>query len=126
MAEEIAKEEEKLADSIIKSIFEKQGNSVVKLDMRSLENRVCDLFIITHGNNDTHVEAISYSVEDNVRKELGVKPFHREGLENRFWVLLDYGAVIVHIFQEEFRNFYNLENLWADSVREDMKDTAAG
>jgi ribosome-associated protein len=50
-----------------------------------------------------------------VRKETGEKPLHREGLENCFWVLIDYGIVIVHVFQEEYRNFYSLESLWADA-----------
>lgn len=115
---------EVLVDSVVKGIFEKQGQNVLKLDLRKLENRITDYFVICHGNSGTQVDSISYSVEDTVRKETGEKPFHREGLENCFWVLIDYGDVIVHVFQEEYRNFYSLESLWADAnvvILEDNK-----
>ena len=113
-----------LIDRISTGIFEKKGVHVVKLDMRMLENRVCDYFIICHGNSGTQVDALSYSVVDTVRKSSGEKPFHTEGLENCYWVLLDYGSIIVHVFQEEYRNFYNLESLWADAEREMIYDPA--
>ncbi len=115
---------EVLVNSVVKGIFEKQGQNVLKLDLRKLENRITDYFVICHGNSGTQVDSISYSVEDTVRKETGEKPFHREGLENCFWVLIDYGDVIVHVFQEEYRNFYSLESLWADAnvvILEDNK-----
>jgi ribosome-associated protein len=113
---------EVLVESVIKGIFEKQGQNVLKVDLRKLENRITDYFVICHGNSGTQVDSISYSVEDTVRKEIGEKPFHREGLENCFWVLIDYGNVIVHIFQEEYRNFYSLESLWADANIERLND----
>jgi len=113
---------EVLVDSVVKGIFEKQGLNVLKVDLRKLENRITDYFVICHGNSGTQVDSISYSVEDTVRKETGEKPFHREGLENCFWVLIDYGNVIVHIFQEEYRNFYSLESLWADANIERLDD----
>jgi len=117
-------EDDLLIDGITKGIFEKKGVHVVKLDMRKLENRVCDYFIICHGNSGTQVDALTYSVVDAVRESAGEKPFHTEGLENCYWVLLDYGSIIVHVFQEEYRNFYNLESLWADAGREVMYDPA--
>ena len=106
---------EVLVDSVVKGIFEKQGLNVLKVDLRKLENRITDYFVICHANSGTQVDSISYSVEDSVRKETGEKPLHREGLENCFWVLIDYGSVIVHVFLEEYRNFYSLESLWADA-----------
>lgn len=115
---------EVLVESVVKGIFEKKGQNVLKVDLRKLENRITDYFIICHGSSKTQVDSISYSVEEVVRKEAGEKPFHVEGLENCFWVLIDYGDVIVHIFQEESRNFYSLESLWADAhidVLEDIK-----
>jgi ribosome-associated protein len=111
-----------LLKSVIKGIFEKQGQDVLKIDLRNLENRIADYFIICHATSKTQVDSISYSVEDIARKEAGEKPIHVEGLENCFWVLVDYGDVVVHIFQEEYRNFYSLESLWADAVVEKMKD----
>jgi ribosome-associated protein len=104
-----------LVESVVKGIFEKKGQYVLKLDLRKLETRITDYFIICHGTSGTQVDSICDSVEDTVRMETGEKPLHREGLENCFWVLLDYGSVIVHIFQEEYRNFYSLESLWADA-----------
>jgi ribosome-associated protein len=106
---------EVLVNSVVKGIFEKKGQNVMKLDLQKLENRITDYFIICHANSVTQVDSISYSVEDTVRKETGEKPLHREGLENCFWVLIDYGNVVVHVFLEEYRNFYSLESLWADA-----------
>mgnify|MGYP006282538705 CR=1 FL=1 len=111
-----------LIDNIVKGIFEKKGERVVKIDFRSLENSVCDYFIICHGNSVTQVDSISESVEMQVKKNRGEYPDHREGLDNCLWVLLDYGDIVVHIFQEEYRDFYNLEALWADAVIEELRD----
>jgi ribosome-associated protein len=111
-----------LVESVMKGIFEKKGQNVLKVDLRKLENRITDYFVICHGSSKTQVDSISYSVEDTVRKEAGEKPIHVEGLENCFWVLIDYGDVIVHIFQEEYRNFYSLESLWADAHIDRLDD----
>lgn len=111
-----------LLQSIIKGIFEKKGHNVLKIDLRKLESRITDYFIICHATSTTQVSAICDSVDDIVRKEAGEKPLHVEGLDNSFWVLLDYGNVIVHIFLEEYRKFYSLESLWADAAIEVMED----
>jgi len=106
----------------MKGIFEKKGQNVLKIDLRKLENRISDYFVICHASSGTKVSAICDSVDDTVRKEAGEKPLHVEGLGNSFWVLLDYGNVIVHVFLEEYRNFYSLESLWADATIEAMED----
>lgn len=106
---------ESLVESIVTGIFEKSGLNVTKVDLRKLDARISDYFVICHANSKTQVDAISDSVEEHVRKEIGEKPIHVEGLENCLWVLMDYGDVVVHIFQDEYRNFYNLESLWADA-----------
>jgi ribosome-associated protein len=111
-----------LLGSIIKGIFEKRGQNVLKIDLRKLENRITDYFVICHAGSGTQVSAICDSVDDTVRKEIGEKPMHIEGLDNCFWVLLDYGDVIVHVFLEEYRNFYNLESLWADATIKTLED----
>jgi len=113
---------EVLLKSVAKGIFEKKGQDVLKIDLRKLENRIADYFVICHGSSITQVDSICDSVEDAVRKVAGEKPIHIEGLENCFWVLLDYGNVVVHIFLEEYRNFYSLESLWADAAIEPMVD----
>jgi ribosome-associated protein len=115
-------EAEVLLRSIVKGIFEKKGKDVLKIDLRKLENRIADYFVICHASSVTQVDSICDSVEDTVRKVAGEKPLHVEGLDNCFWVLLDFGNVVVHIFLEEYRNFYSLESLWADGSIEAMED----
>ena len=114
--------DEVLLRSVVKGIYNKNGQDVLKIDLRRLENRITDYFVICHGTSVTQVDSICDSIEETVRKEAGEKPLHIEGLENRFWVLIDYGNVVVHIFLEQYRNFYSLESLWADASIEPMKD----
>lgn len=113
---------ESLLVSAINGIHEKKGQNVLKMDMRKLENRITDYFIICHASSTTQVSAICDSIDDIVRKETGQKPIHIEGLDNCFWALLDYGDVIVHVFVEEYRSFYSLESLWADARIESVED----
>jgi ribosome-associated protein len=111
-----------LLKSVVKGIYEKKGHDVLKIDLRNLENRIADYFVICHGTSVTQVDSICDSVEDTARKMAGEKPLHIEGLDNCFWVLLDYGNVVVHIFLEKYRNFYSLESLWADATIQAMED----
>ena len=104
-----------LVNSILEGIFEKKGEKVVTLDMRELSNAVCSYFVICHARSTTQVDSIAESVEYMVKKETGERPNHKEGLDNCLWVLLDYGNVVVHVFQEEQRDYYKLEELWADA-----------
>ena len=108
------KEAAQVTDSIVKGLFEKKGEKVALIDLRKIENRICDYFVITHAASTKQVDSLAWSVEDIVRKETGQKPFHIEGRENCIWVLLDYGDILVHIFQQPYREFYNLESLYAD------------
>lgn len=113
---------EKLLDSVIRGIFEKKGENVSKIDLRKLENRIADYFVICHAQSGTQVSAICDSIEETVLKGVKEKPSHIEGLDNCFWVLLDYGNVIVHVFIEEYRSFYSLESLWADAIINTVED----
>ena len=106
---------EKLTQSIINGIQDKKGKGIISLNLTNLTNSVSNFFIICHGNTKIQVEAIADAVEENVRKKIGDKPWHKEGVENAEWILLDYVDVVVHIFQESTRSFYNLEKLWADA-----------
>ncbi len=115
-------EAEVLLKSVVEGINNKKGFDVLKIDLRKFGNRIADYFVICHGASTTQVDSICDSVEDTVRKNAGEKPLHKEGLENCFWVLLDYGNVVVHIFLEEYRSFYSLESLWADATLEEMAD----
>jgi ribosome-associated protein len=111
-----------LLGSIVKGIFEKKGQNVLKIDLRKLENRITDYFVICQASSTTQVSSITDSIDDTVRKEALEKPLHLEGLDNCFWVLIDYGSVVVHVFLEEYRSFYSLESLWADAVIESLVD----
>ena len=112
----------KLAEVVIEGILKKKGQEVVSLNLTHLPNAVSDYFILCHGANKIQVEAIADSVLDETIKELGSKPWHKEGFENAEWILLDYVDVVVHIFIEEARWFYDLENLWADAKVKVHKD----
>ncbi|HPY66968.1 MAG TPA: ribosome silencing factor [Bacteroidales bacterium] len=111
-----------LLKSVIKGILNKQGHDVLKIDLRKIENRIADYFVICHGTSISQVDAICDSVEDIVSIDAGEEPLHVEGLENCYWVLVDYGDVVVHIFLEQYRKFYSLETLWADASFEEITD----
>jgi ribosome-associated protein len=109
----ISKDE--LLINIIKGIEEVKGNDIDILDLREIENTVCDYFIICNGNSNTQVNAIVNSVQKTVSKELKDKPWHIEGSDNAEWVLMDYVDIVVHVFQKHVREFYNIEGLWGDA-----------
>ena len=104
-----------LVSKLTKTLKSKKAQNIVVLDMRETGQNVCDFFVICHGTSRTQVEAIADAVEEKVLKASGIKPRYREGFHNAEWILLDYFDVVAHIFQEKYRNFYQLENLWADA-----------
>ena len=104
-----------LIEEIILGIENVKGEKINKLDLRKLENTPCDFFIVCSGSSNTQVSAIVNSVLKRVSKALKEKPFHTEGLDNAEWVLIDYVNVVVHIFQNQIREYYNLEELWGDA-----------
>jgi len=104
-----------LADVIITGLQERKAKEIHLIDLRSIGNTLCDYFVVCHGTSSTHAEALADAVEDEVRTNLSEKPSHKEGLGNAEWILLDYFDVVVHIFQESNREFYNIEDLWADA-----------
>jgi len=106
---------DELLINIIKGIEEVKGNDIDILDLREIENTVCDYFIICNGNSNTQVNAIVNSVQKIVSKELKDKPWHVEGSDNAEWVLMDYVDIVVHVFQKHVREFYNIEGLWGDA-----------
>lgn len=104
-----------LAEAAIRGIQEVKGHDILSIDLRTIQNSVSDFFIICHGTSNTQVEAIAKSVEKTIYNEINEWPTHKEGKENAQWILLDYFDIVVHIFSEEARDFYNLEKLWADA-----------
>ena len=100
---------------IIKGIDNVKGEDIQLLDLRDIENTVCDYFIICDGTSNTQVNAIVSSIQKKVSKNTKDKPWHIEGSENGEWVLMDYVHVVVHVFQKHIREYYDIENLWGDA-----------
>src|SRR5210317_1574474 len=111
----IEKETDLLITQIIKGIEDVKGQEIEILDLRKIENTVCDYFIICNGTSNTQVNAIVNSIQKVVGKSIQEKPWHIEGYNNAEWVLLDYVHVVVHVFQKHIREFYDIEGLWGDA-----------
>ena len=100
---------------ILQGIEEVKGHDINLLDLREIENTVCDYFIICNGTSNTHVKAIVGSIQKTVSKAIKDKPWHIEGEDNAEWVLMDYVNVVVHVFQKQIREYYDIEGLWGDA-----------
>lgn len=105
-----------LLDSIVEGLSDVKGEEITILDLREIENAFCQYFVVCTGNSNTQVSALADSVERVVKTEMHERPFHVEGKENKHWILMDYTNIIVHIFQKEHREYYDIENLWGDAV----------
>lgn len=101
---------------ILEGIEDVKGQNINILDLREIDNTVCDYFIICEGTSNTQVNAIVNSIQKKVSKEIKDKPWHVEGTTNAEWVLLDYINVVVHVFQKHIREYYDIESLWGDAV----------
>ncbi|HPR59976.1 MAG TPA: ribosome silencing factor [Prolixibacteraceae bacterium] len=104
-----------LIDAIIEGVRRKKGHGILDLDLTKINNTECNHFIICHGTSNTQVEAIAGSVEETVEEITGQNVWHTDGYKNAQWILLDYADIMVHVFQEEWRKHYDLEQLWADA-----------
>ena len=99
----------------VEAALEKKGIDPVVLDVSELL-QIVDDFVIVSGANRRQVATLVEEVEDKVR-EAGWRPLRREGVDDAEWVLLDYGEVVIHVFLDEIRRFYDLERLWSDAPR---------
>lgn len=106
---------DQLITTIIAGIEDVKGKEITILDLREIENTVCDYFIICEGSSNTQVNAIVNSIQKKVSKELKDNPWHVEGSDNAEWVLMDYVNVVVHVFQKQIRTYYDIESLWGDA-----------
>jgi len=95
---------------------DKKAKKIISLDLSKINNSITNYFVICHAPSKIQVEAINDNVLEFVRKKCEIKPFNKEGLENAEWILIDYFDVVIHIFLEDIRSFYHLEDLWADAV----------
>ena len=106
-----------LADAIL----DKKGQNVLSLDLRPVGSSIADYFVVASADSTTNVAAIADNILKEAREQLGLKPLRTQGMENNFWIILDYGHIVVHIFQTPYREFYRLEDLWADAPRKEYK-----
>ncbi|HUP20964.1 MAG TPA: ribosome silencing factor, partial [Gemmatimonadota bacterium] len=103
---------------------DRRGREVALLDLRGLTSAT-DFFVIASGESDVQVRAISERVQERLREESGVRPWHVEGLRSSAWVLLDYVDFVVHVFHRDARDFYDLERLWGDAPTERFESEEA-
>ncbi len=116
-------ETENIVDKVIEALEDNKAHEIVKIDLRKIENCFCSFFVICHGTSGTHIASLADAVEEKVKEELHESPFHTEGMNAAQWVVVDYGDVVVHIFDKEMRDFYQLEDFWGDGIIERIPET---
>lgn len=103
-------DDKKILEKISKVLDDKKGMNIECIDVKE-ETTLAEYFIIASGTSNTHIRALADNVEEELAKD-GIKPTKIEGYDSNSWILIDYGFVIVHIFTESEREFYNLDDLW--------------
>ncbi len=116
---------ELLGKTIINCIQEKKGQNIVHIDLSKTDNSVCEFFIITQADSSTQVRAIAKHIEESTKARHGIKALHAEGYDNAQWILLDYNSIVVHVFLDHIREYYKLEELWADAEIEMIPEPEA-
>lgn len=106
---------DKLVNAIVGAIQNKKGKNIVSLDLQGFDGAICSHFVVCNADSTTQVAAIADGIEEKVRETLGEKPWRIEGQQTALWIAVDYVDVVVHIFTTELRDFYRLEELWADA-----------
>ena len=115
-------EEQVLVDVIAQAILDKKGKGVVSLDLTGMDGAICSHFVVCNADSTTQVSAIADAIEEAVYLKLGENPWRVEGKQTSLWVAMDYIDVVVHIFQSELRDYYRLEDLWADAPMVEYND----
>lgn len=113
-----------LALSAAKAISEKKGQDIILVNVEG-KTVLCDYFVIASGRSTTQVKAIAENVDERMKKWNGLDAVRSEGIREGRWAVLDFGNVIVHVFNDESRDFYNLERLWenGDNVEKYVEET---
>ena len=107
---------------IADAMLEKKAQDVVSLDLRPIGTAISDYFIVCNADSAPAVVAIADNIEDRMIEKCRRKVNRTQGKENAFWVILDYGDIVVHVFHTAYRSFYRLEDLWADAERTAFED----
>ena len=104
-----------LCNFVVEGMKEKKAQDIVTMDLRAIENSIADYFVICTGTSDTQIDAICNSIEETVHNNTNIDPWHLEGKQNKEWILLDYIEVVAHVFRTDRREYYGIEELWADA-----------
>ena len=115
-------ENEQIVKNIVEGIQERKGKEIVVVDMNRLNEAPCSYFVICEGDSNVHVNAVATSVKEYVQEKMQVKPYATDGFENAEWIAMDYGQIIVHVFQRQIRQYYDIEHLWADAQLQKIKN----
>lgn len=106
---------QEIAEEAIKIAEDKKGKEIILLDLKGV-SIIADYFIVCNGESSVHMRSIAQEIEKRF-KERGIKLFNPQSSWNSYWILLDFGTVVIHIFSKEAREFYQLERLWADAPK---------
>ena len=115
-------DEKVLIEVIAKAIQDKKGKGVVSLDLSGMDGAICSHFVVCNADSTTQVAAIADGIEEKVYETLRENPWRVEGKQTGLWVAMDYIDVVVHIFQSDLRDYYKLEELWADAPMVEYND----
>ena len=115
-------ETKNILEQILEGIKKIKGKEILIIDLNTIKHTECGYFVICHGTSSTQTNSIALSVEETVKENTGINAWHKDGYRNSIWILLDYGDIMVHVFQKEARDFYNLEGLWADAKITKIED----
>lgn len=108
--------------TIVEAIQDKKGKNICSLDLTNIGTSICDHFVICNADSTPAVLAIADNIEEEMIVKCNTKVLRQQGKENAFWIIMDYSDIVVHIFQTEYREFYRLEDLWADAVKKVYED----
>jgi ribosome-associated protein len=111
-----------LLESIINAIQDVKGKEIISLDLSKIDSAISKYFVICTGTSSTHVNSIESNIKKTISRDLGEKPLHIEGNNISEWVLMDYSDIIVHVFQQKTRAFYNIEDFWGDAKFKNYKE----
>lgn len=111
-----------LLSAVIHGLQEVKGKEITILDLREVTHAVAGWFVVVHGTSRTQVEALASSVERQTSEILNEKPWGKQGLRNGEWAILDYSDIVVHVFHQEARERYALEELWGDANIETLEE----
>lgn len=119
--EEVEDDAVELATVAVEAIWDAKGKNAVAIDLRG-QVTYTDIVVICTATSDRHMQAVARRVEDDLQEVFGITPMGREGAESSRWVLIDFGDLILHVFNGEAREVYNLEQMWADAPRLTFED----